>query len=86
MHVRLDAADFMYERAGRFGLAADGNGNNQIDPGDYDVWRAHFDETAGSGSGASAGSSSAPVPEPATLVMNLVGLLVMSFRRRAALS
>ena len=24
------------------GLAADGNGNNQIDVGDYDVWQPHF--------------------------------------------
>jgi hypothetical protein len=28
-------------------LAADGNGSGQIDPGDYDVWRAHFGQTAG---------------------------------------
>ncbi len=33
---------------------------------DYDVWRAHFGQTAGSGSGASA---NAAVPEPATLML-----------------
>lgn len=43
---------------------ADGDGNLTIDNADFDVWRAHFGESA-PGSGASQ-SHSAAVPEPAT--------------------
>ena len=44
---------------------ADGDGNLTIDSADYDVWRAHFGQTApGSGSGQTL---SAAVPEPATV-------------------
>jgi len=50
---------------------------------DYDLWRSHFGETAGSGSGASASDA---VPEPATLVMLIVGLLKMCSHRRAIVS
>jgi hypothetical protein len=48
---------------------------------DYDVWRAHFGQTAGSG--ASIGASAA-VPEPATLFMLLVGMLAACASRHAA--
>ncbi|MEX2307487.1 MAG: hypothetical protein WD738_07845 [Pirellulales bacterium] len=50
------------------GLAADGDASGTIAAGDYDVWKMHFGETAGSGSGAT-GSASAAVPEPASLVL-----------------
>ena len=51
-----DAADYVVWRKGL---------GPTYTPNDYDVWRAHFGQTAGSGSGASA---SAAVPEPASLV------------------
>ena len=70
------------------GLAADATGNDLlgipdgvVDQFDYDFWRAHFGETAPPGSGAGAA-----VPEPATLIMLLVGMLAMFFRRRTAVS
>ena len=47
---------------------------------DYDVWRAHFGEVAGSGS--SLGSSAA-VPEPATAALMFCGALAIVFGRRA---
>jgi hypothetical protein len=50
---------------------------------DYDLWRAHFGQAAGSGSGATA---SAAVPEPATLVLLLVGMAVLSTYQYAAVS
>src|SRR6476620_6909442 len=37
----------------------------------YHVWRAHFDQTAGSGAGAIA---NAAVPEPSTLALLIVGI------------
>jgi hypothetical protein len=65
------------------GLAADGNGNNQIDPGDYNVWRAHFGQPPGSGAGVGA---NAAVPEPRTLGLFLVGIAASFKFRRAAVS
>ena len=69
---KVDAADYVVFRhtLGQtgFGLAADGNGNNQIDTGDYDVCAAHFGRTGGSGSsrqpecGGPRTSSLGPVP------------------------
>jgi hypothetical protein len=44
---------------------------------DYDVWRAHFGQTAGSGAG---GITNAAVPEPATLLMMLTGILTLVAR------
>jgi PEP-CTERM motif len=61
----VDAADYVVWRKGL------GTTYTQTD---YDVWRAHFGQTAGSGSGANA---SIAVPEPATFVLFLVGLLAM---------
>jgi uncharacterized protein YegL len=58
---------------------ADGNGSGIIDAGDYDVWRAHFGQIAGSGSGA---STDATVPEPATLVMLMLAAVGACLRRR----
>ena len=50
----VDAADYVVWRK---------TGGSQDD---YNIWRAHFGQTAGSGTGASA---NAAVPEPATLVL-----------------
>ena len=47
---------------------------------DYDVWRAHFGQTAGSGAARpSAEPLSAAVPEPATLLLLLVRALEAYF-------
>lgn len=74
----------------------DFNGNNVIDAADYvawrktngtqaayDIWRAHFGQTAGSGSG---NITSAYVPEPSNMASLLVATLLMYTRRRAAVS
>ena len=46
---------------------------------DYDVWRRHFGQTAGSGSGANA---TAAIPEPTTAVMLMLASAgVVCFRR-----
>jgi hypothetical protein len=50
---------------------------------DYNVWRAHFGQMAGSGAGV---SMNAAVPEPATLVLLLVGILAMCSCRCTAAS
>ena len=60
------------------GLAADGNNSGTIDPGDYDVWRAHFGQTAGSGSGD---STNAAIPEPATLMLLILTAADWCLRR-----
>ena len=49
-----------------------------IDAGDYDAWKMNFGNVAASGSGA---GTNAAVPEPATLVMFLVGMTTMLYRR-----
>jgi hypothetical protein len=51
------------------GLAADGNGDNEIDADDYNVWRTNFGRTAGSG----ASNSSAVVPELVTIAQVIAG-------------
>ena len=61
------------------GLAADGNGNNQIDAGDFGIWRGHFGQTAGSGLGASPNGA---VPEPAPAAMLILAAACRCFRRR----
>jgi hypothetical protein len=63
----VDAADYVFWRK------ADGTQT------EYDTWRAHFGQTAGSGSGASA---NAAVPEPATLAMLILTAAGMSTRQR----
>jgi hypothetical protein len=47
---------------------------------DFNTWRAHFGQTAGSGAGAIA---NAAVPEPTTLAMVVIGALAMCPLRRA---
>jgi hypothetical protein len=53
----VDAADYVVWRKGL---------GTTYTRTDYDVWRAHFGQTAGSGTGAGV---NAAVPEPATMVM-----------------
>jgi hypothetical protein len=65
------------------GLAADGNDNGQIDPGDYGVWRANFGRTAGIGAENQANSSGeGAVPEPAAVGLLLATLFCLAVRQR----
>ena len=65
------------------GLAGDANGNNQIKPGKYAVWRIHFGQTAGSGAALPSDESlSAAVPEPATLILIIMAPIGWRLRRR----
>ena len=52
-----------------------------VSPEDYDVWKTHFGDMAGSGSGATAGlpNSESAVPEPAAGVFATVCLLFGGF-------
>ncbi len=47
--------------------------------GDYDLWRSHFGQVAGSGSSLAANTS---IPEPATLVYVLIALAASHRIRR----
>ena len=54
-----------------------------VDAEDYDFWKAHFGEMAGTGAGsAGASPSRAAVPEPATAFLLALGLLVAPILRR----
>ena len=66
----VDATDFIVWRNGL---------GTVYTPRDYNVWRAHFGQTAGS---STAVSSAADVPEPAGLVLILIGTAVFIFPRR----
>jgi hypothetical protein len=79
------------------GVAGDFNGNGVVEaadyvvwrkklgtiymPSDYDVWRSHFGQSAGSGSGASA---NAAVPEPAMLMLLMLAAAGWCLLRRRA--
>jgi hypothetical protein len=75
----VDAADYSVWRDSLgqtgFGLPADGTGDGQINPGDFDAWFANFGATAG----ASSGAGIAAIPEPAS--MALLALAVVLARR-----
>jgi autotransporter-associated beta strand protein len=67
---KVDAADYVVWRKGL---------GTTYTQDDYDVWRAHFGQTAGPGSAAGA---NAAVPEPATLVLLMFAPVGWCFRRR----
>ncbi len=73
------------------GLAGDFNGNGTVDaadytvwrnglgsiytPADYDVWKSHFGQSAGTGSGSASPSGSSAVPEPTGAVLAIAMIL-----------
>ena len=63
----VDAADYTVWR--------DGLGSTYT-PEDYDVWKAHFGQTAGSGS-AGASPSHTAVPEPFGIVTITIGVAIV---------
>ena len=67
----VDAADYVMWRKNEY--------RTQVQ---YEVWRAHFGQTAGSGADAFAFTSSAIVPEPATGLPMLIGTIIAIFSRR----
>jgi hypothetical protein len=62
-------------------LAADGNGNWQVDAGDLTVWRAYFGQAVSVGGGGEF--LGAPVPEPSSYGMFLLAAAVLIMRRAA---
>jgi hypothetical protein len=71
---RVDAADYVILRKNPSGIYT---------PDDYNTWRTHFGQTAGSGSALlSAESPSAAVPEPAAPVLLLLAAAGISHGRR----
>jgi hypothetical protein len=62
-------------------LAADGNGNGTIDTADYDVWRAHFGNSAAAATHTV--SDSFAVPEPPPIVLACFVLAAFAGTRRA---
>ena len=67
--AKVDAADYVVWRRGL---------GTTYTQAHYDIWRAHFGQTAGSGAVAAL---SAAVPEPATLVLLLMSLGACCVRR-----
>ncbi len=65
----VEAADYVLWRNGGPLL---NDATPGVQPADYDVWRAHFGQTAGSGADASLHTT---VPEPAPLVMLMVAVV-----------
>jgi len=69
----VNAADYVVWRKGL---------GTTYTPANYNVWRAHFGQTAGSGSGAT-GSASAAVPEPASATLVAAAAVIsLGWRRR----
>jgi endonuclease I len=83
----VDAADYTVWRDNLGSLTSlPSDDTPGVDVDDYDRWKLHFGETAGSGLGA-AGSAHAPasVPEPATCALLLIAVAACRGRRRSAI-
>jgi hypothetical protein len=81
----VDAGDYVIWRrtfggsASPFGSGADGNSNGSIDQGDYTFWRERY----GNGPvGLGAGSASIPEPALAPIALQLIAVVLGTFRRR----
>jgi len=76
----VDAADYTIWRdtlgqlVANPGDGADGDKSGEVDPGDYDHWKAHFGEVVPLDAGGQAGA----VPEPSTILLLLSGLLIFA--------
>ena len=69
----VDAADYVVWRKNPSGIYT---------PNDYDVWRAHFGQTAGSGLALpSANPPSASVPEPSWTIILMIVIVVVVIAR-----
>ena len=68
----VDAADYVVWRNGLGTIFM---------PSDYNVWRMHFGQTAGSGAALSSAQSAA-VPEPAGLLLIIAGTILVACDRR----
>ena len=84
---KVDAADYVVWRktVGKTGvnLAADGNGNNQVDAGDLAVCAPHVGQTVSAAGTGTTIDSATTVPEPTGFVLALVGAIMgiaISFR------
>jgi hypothetical protein len=76
----VDAADYvLWRKHNNTAVTLPNDSTPGTDPSDYNVWRAHFGQTAGSGVGTSA---NAAVPEPTTLVLLIFAAIGWYFRRR----
>ncbi len=71
----VDAADYVLWRNGG---PLQNDATVGVQPADYDVWRAHFGQTAGSGLGT---NTNATVPEPTTLVLLMFAAAGWCLRR-----
>jgi hypothetical protein len=81
----VDAADYVAWRnnvGSTTALPNDSIGGT-IGTSQYNEWRSHFGQTAGSGEGMSA---NAAVPEPTTFALLIMGIMSMSAARRAIVS
>jgi PEP-CTERM motif len=80
----VDAADYVvWRKNNNTAVTLPNDSTPGTTPADYDVWRAHYGQTAGPGSGANANTA---VPEPSTAVMLFTGILAICRRRRAPMS
>lgn len=76
---RVDAADYVMWRNGG---PLQNDSTPSVQPADYDVWRAHFGQTAASGSSVSAAEFPAGVPEPNMLTLGGLASCALVARRR----
>jgi hypothetical protein len=76
----VDAGDYvLWRKHNNTSTTLPNDSTPGTDPSDFNVWRAHFSQTAGGGAGA---AGSAAVPEPGTFVLLLTAACWCSRRSR----